>query len=244
MRFMILVVAVVGCCLLDLSWAWTTTTTTAVPVQHRRISTATPRTSQLLAAATSDSSSQQQQQQRGSSNRRTNQQTQQDMLRFMDQPVAKTAVTAADLLLDDGTVQLVHCIVAAADGRKADNIVALQVQHLTTLCSVLVVVSGNSRPQNQAIASAVSKAVTEQGLSTTAVPTEGTAESGWMLLDYGSVMVHIMTPKSRLFYNVEGQWKDGAVPLDLSHILVPNTVMIPADQTSTAETEEDDPFWS
>ena len=61
-----------------------------------------------------------------------------------------------------------------------------------------------------------------------------------MILDYGSVMVHVMTPKSRLFYNVEGKWKQPqpmisspttaaatvmttAIPLDLSHLLVPNT---------------------
>ena len=34
---------------------------------------------------------------------------------------------------------------------------------------------------------------------------EGSADSGWILLDYGEVMVHIMTPKSRLFYDIEGQ---------------------------------------
>ena len=67
-----------------------------------------------------------------------------------------------------------------------------------------------------------------------------------MILDYGSVMVHVMTPKSRLFYNVEGKWKQPqpmmiissslsgtggtvmttAIPLDLSHLLVPNTATI------------------
>lgn len=208
-----------------------------------------------MASADSSSSQQQQQQQRGdnsntksSSRRRTNQQTQQDMLRFMDQPVVKPATfSAADAALDTATLDLVHCIVRAADGRKAENIRALAVQHLTTLTSALVVVSGNSRPQNQAISAAVSQAVAEAGFFASNVAVEGTAESGWMLLDYGSVMVHVMTPKSRLFYNVEGQWKDSAVSLDLSAILVPNTVPNSSSDAAAVIVEpvqEDDPFWS
>jgi ribosome-associated protein len=115
------------------------------------------------------------------------------------------------VVLDETELDLIHTIVRAADGRKAENIVALYVAHITTLTSVLIVVSGNSRPQNQAIGTAIRTAVTARSIPTlTNVPPpsiEGTAESGWMILDYGSIMVHIMTPKSRLFYNIEGKWK-------------------------------------
>lgn len=165
-------------------------------------------------------------------------------MRFMDQPVAaNTAPSPADLRPDEAVVALVHCIVRAADGRKADNICAYHVHHLTSLTSALVCVSGNSRPQNQAICAAVSAAVAADQLGPP-VSVEGTAESGWMLLDYGSVMVHVMTPKSRLFYNVEGQWKDkNAVPMDVSAILVPNT-MVAADAPPPVAAEELDPFWS
>jgi ribosome-associated protein len=135
-------------------------------------------------------------------------------------------------VLDDSVVTLMHCIVRAADGRKAENIVALYVAHLTTMTSVLVVVSGNSRPQNQAICAAIRTAVSDlnqnlqlnnddndsnsnsnsETIKSSVVQyaqpgIEGSAESGWMILDYGSVMVHVMTPKSRLFYNIEGKWK-------------------------------------
>jgi ribosome-associated protein len=191
----------------------------------------------------------------------SNQQTQQDMIRFMEQPVAaRTTITAQDVMVDDATLALVECIVRAADGRKGEQIAAWIVQHVTTLTSVLVVVSGNSRPQNQAIGNAISQAVLDANLLPTSSSSskvsqrtgpmiEGTAESGWMLIDYGSVMVHIMTPKSRLFYNVEGQWRDSAVPIDLSAMLVPNTGA-PSSSTASATidamepTREDDPFWS
>jgi ribosome-associated protein len=201
---------------------------------------------------------QQQRQQQQRQRQPSNQQTQQDMIRFMEQPVAtRTTITAQDILVDDATMALVECIVRAADGRKGEQIAAWIVQHVTTLTSVLVVVSGNSRPQNQAIGNAISQAVLEANLlptlptsSLSSKPTgpaiEGTAESGWMLIDYGSVMVHIMTPKSRLFYNVEGQWRDSAVAIDLSAMLVPNSGS-PSSATTinTMEpTQEDDPFWS
>ena len=102
---------------------------------------------------------------------------------------------------EDPSSDLVRCIARAADGRKAENIVALRVSPVTTLTNFLVIVSGNSRPQNQAIAAAIRNDVSEQfdvRPLGSGVP-EGTAESGWMLLDYGDVMVHIFTPRSRLY---------------------------------------------
>jgi ribosome-associated protein len=104
-------------------------------------------------------------------------------------------------LTDD--LVLVRSIVKAGDGRKAEDIVGLQVAQVSTLTSYMVFLSGNSRPQNQAIAAAIADQVEEEfGIHKNP---QGTADSGWMVLDYGSVMVHIMTPKSRLFYDVEGQ---------------------------------------
>lgn len=125
--------------------------------------------------------------------------------------------------------------------RKAEDIRALRVSKITAVTSFIIVVSGNSRPQNQAISAAIVKAAEEdygRGLRNGGVP-EGTADSGWILLDYGDVMVHIMTPRSRLFYDIEGQWKGGE-DMDLSDVLVPNTLV----QESNSLDGEDDPFWS
>lgn len=174
----------------------------------------------------------------------------QEMLHFMDAPPSESVDR---LPVDSETINLVRCIAKAADGRKAEEVVALQVHEISSLTSFLVILSGNSRPQNQAIAAAIRKDVEEQfGLKPggKGVP-EGTAESGWMVLDYGAVMVHIMTPKSRLFYNVEGQWRDkGGEYLDLSDILIPNKMEDRSDDAVDGgafglnEKDEDDPFWS
>jgi ribosome-associated protein len=179
------------------------------------------------------------------------------MIEFMEQPVdnlaGDSATTQSVPPEQDDVADLVRCIVKAADGRKAEDIVALRVAHVSTLTTFLVILSGNSRPQNQAIAAAITKDVAEKYHMTpggTGVP-EGSPESGWMVLDYGSVMVHIMTPKSRLYYNVEGQWRDkGGEAMDLSDILIPNSAVLGDSSSpnnnngSEALRAEDDPFWS
>eukprot|EP00560_Eucampia_antarctica_P004840 CAMPEP_0197832064 /NCGR_PEP_ID=MMETSP1437-20131217/13134_1 /TAXON_ID=49252 ORGANISM="Eucampia antarctica, Strain CCMP1452" /NCGR_SAMPLE_ID=MMETSP1437 /ASSEMBLY_ACC=CAM_ASM_001096 /LENGTH=232 /DNA_ID=CAMNT_0043435241 /DNA_START=232 /DNA_END=930 /DNA_ORIENTATION=- len=154
---------------------------------------------------------------------------------------------------DDEFLPLVYAICKAADDRKADNIVATRVSASTSLTDWIVICSGNSRPQNNAIASNIRDEIEkhygdEFSLLGNGVP-EGNADSGWIVLDYASVMVHIMTPKSRLFYDIEGKWNDeskGDVQnLDLTPILVPNSVLAQQESTTEEETsEEDDPFWS
>lgn len=150
---------------------------------------------------------------------------------------------------DDELASLVNCIVKAADGRKADNVVAIRVSKVSTITSFVIICTGNSRPQNQAIASIVKNEVSEKFdmlPGATGVP-EGSADSGWTVLDYGSVMVHVMTPRSRLYYNVEGKWKDqGGEYMDVSLAIMPNAPSADDDSSGTMEglSEEEDPFWS
>lgn len=123
-----------------------------------------------------------------------------DSLDFIERKHGNLVGDTPDLTED---LEMVRTIVKAADGRKADNIVALQVAQITTVTSYMVVLSGSSRPQNQAIAAAIMDDMEEiHGIHQNP---QGTADSGWMVVDYGSIMVHIMTPKSRLYYNIEGQ---------------------------------------
>jgi ribosome-associated protein len=183
--------------------------------------------------------------------------SQAEMVQFMELPTR--AATSGlgpqrpQYALDTSLQHLIQCIVTAADGRKAADIVVLQVEHVTTLTSALVILSGNSRPQNQAICAAIQASAKEQVEDAAVVPIQGTADSGWMLLDYGSVMVHVMTPKSRLYYNVEGQWRNkGGVALDISQWLLPlgppGATSAPealgSPTTDTGLVDLDDPFWS
>jgi ribosome-associated protein len=177
------------------------------------------------------------------------------MLEFIETPMETTVGKSSSSLendaLDDSLLDLSEAIVRAADARKAEDIVVLDVHHVSTVSSVIIVLSGNSRPQNSAITTAITKDVFEQFHQKPfphGVP-EGNAASGWILLDYGSVMVHVMTPKSRLFYNIEGQFRNkGAVEIDMSHAITPNRVMADDNMDSSdnqaSEEEEVDPFWT
>lgn len=147
--------------------------------------------------------------------------------------------------LDKDVMDMLRIIVQAADGRKASEIVALHVTSCTSLCDVMVICSGNSRLQNQAIAKSITTEMLENNLnSSRRLPQEGTANSGWILLDYGNVMVHIMTPKSRLYYNMEGQWVEkGGQYMSLEHWIQQQPT---SSNGSTMEnlTQTNDPFWS
>jgi len=180
-----------------------------------------------------------------------------DMINFINEPV--TASGSVDQSYvdegppeDDELAPLVRTIAKAADMRKSESIVAMRVSKVTTVSGFVVICTGNSKPQNQAIAAAIQDDVEEAygdsvGLTGNGVP-EGTADSGWILLDFGDVMVHVMTPKSRLFYDIEGQWKEkGGEYMNLDDVLLPNAGDMPAAQVSGTMdgiSEEDDPFWS
>jgi len=150
---------------------------------------------------------------------------------------------------DDELAPFVRAIVKAADMRKAEGIIAMRISKVTTVAGFVIICTGNSRPQNQAIAAAIQDDIEEEfgyGLRGNGVP-EGSADSGWILLDFGDVMVHVMTPKSRLFYDIEGQWKGkGGEYMNLDDILIPNKVPEAAALSGamTGISEEDDPFWS
>jgi len=164
----------------------------------------------------------------------------QEQIDFMLENTLDDVIDEPDLTED---LTLAKIIVKAADDRKAEDIVCVQVAQVTTMTCFLVILSGNSRPQNQAIAASIMEDVEEQvGIKRNP---EGTADSGWMILDYGSVMVHIMTPRSRSYYDIEGQWREkGGTGVDVKDILVPNKVVQSSSDTMEGLTEEEDPFWS
>jgi len=116
-----------------------------------------------------------------------------------------------------------------------------------------VFVTGNSRPRNKAIARGVADAVSENGNDWTH-RLEGTADSGWMLVDCGGILVNVMTPKSRSFYDLEGRWKGGEI-VDLTGVVGPpegwGEDNDSEDRDSGVEKitidkydEASDPFWS
>jgi ribosome-associated protein len=93
----------------------------------------------------------------------------------------------------------------AADDRKGGDILILNVQEVSYLSDYFVIVTGFSRTQVRAIADAMQKAAVEQ-CDRSHTHIEGQSDSSWVVLDYGDVIAHIMTPEARQFYSLEAFW--------------------------------------
>lgn len=119
--------------------------------------------------------------------------------------VANSAVKPTEADTDDATEKLALTIAEAASDRKAGDIVLLKVTEVSYLADYFVMVTGYSRVQVRAIASAIEQKV-EQEWQRRPLRMEGQAEGTWVLQDYGEVIVHIMMPKEREFYNLEAFW--------------------------------------
>ena len=97
-------------------------------------------------------------------------------------------------------------IAACADQYKAMDIRAYDVRGLTMLADVFLVCHAASEPQMRAISHAVVDGLKEIGIRP--LHEEGTFHGGWMILDYGSVIVHIFREEARAFYDLDGFWAD------------------------------------
>jgi ribosome-associated protein len=94
----------------------------------------------------------------------------------------------------------------AALDKKGEEFVALEVGSRTILADTFAIVTGRSKVQTRAIADAIIEAVETGGGRVGRK--EGYSEGSWILLDIGSVVVHVFTPEQRTFYNLERLWSD------------------------------------
>ena len=101
--------------------------------------------------------------------------------------------------------ELAHRIVEIASDKKANDIVMLRMAELTTMADFFVICSGRSDRQVQALSGAIVDELREAGVRPLGI--EGRASS-WVLLDFGSVIVHVFAPEEREFYGLERLWSN------------------------------------
>ena len=116
--------------------------------------------------------------------------------------------------------ELALVAVKALDEKKGQEISAIEIADLTTLADYFVIASGTSNTQINALCDAVEKAMKEQ-TEEPLLRREGHRDGTWVLLDYGSLCVHVFSQEAREFYDLERLWRDGK-PLDLSGVLKEN----------------------
>lgn len=101
-------------------------------------------------------------------------------------------------------LDLARRIVELAEDKKAADIVLLDLAGLTSLADHFVICSGGSDRQLEAIADGIVSGLRDEKVRP--FGREGTAASHWILVDFGSVIVHIFTPPERDFYQLERHW--------------------------------------
>jgi ribosome-associated protein len=116
------------------------------------------------------------------------------------EPQATTSLSA---------IETARIMVDAATDRKAQDILLLDVRKISSLADYFVMCTASVDRQIRAVMEAV-----EEALDAVNVPPykrEGTPADGWVLLDYGDVIMHIFSPDQRGFYRLEALWDQAQV---------------------------------
>ena len=100
--------------------------------------------------------------------------------------------------------KLLDIVLTSLDNGKATDVDIFDVKKITSMSDYILIASGNSRRQVNALADKLIQNVKENKFETLGV--EGKAEGEWVLVDLGDIIVHIMHPSSREYYQLEKLW--------------------------------------
>ncbi len=96
-------------------------------------------------------------------------------------------------------------IVDLLSDRQAEDIVLLEIGAVASFTDYFVIATAQNSRHMASLLDAFHKELANEGIKS--LRTEGAADSGWILVDFGAVIVHLFTPDDRLLYNLEGLWE-------------------------------------
>jgi len=108
------------------------------------------------------------------------------------------------------SLELARHIVEVIADKKGEDVLLLDIRDISILADYFVIGSTTSERQAKAIVGGI-KQETKQSFDVRPLHIEGESASGWVLMDYGSIVVHLFTPEMRAYYDLEGLWRDGRV---------------------------------
>ena len=109
----------------------------------------------------------------------------------------------------DAALKIAHILYE----KKARDIRALDVRQLTVICDYMVIASGRNSNQVRAMADEVEDLMAQEGVTPRRL--EGANEGRWVVMDYGTVLVHLFHEEERDYYHLERLWEDGTNRLEL-----------------------------
>lgn len=106
--------------------------------------------------------------------------------------------------------ELAQRVVDLMDERQAEDVVMLDISQVSSFTDYFVIATALNARHMGALLDAFNKELANEGVKS--LRTEGDANSGWVLVDFGPVIVHLFTPEERQFYNLEALWQRTGVP--------------------------------
>ena len=116
-----------------------------------------------------------------------------------------TAIQSAATVSPQRSLQLALAAAHSAEDNKGQNVTVLDLRDQTVIFDYFVIATGSSQRQLRAISDAIDD-VLQKELGHPRLGTEGYQDSKWILLDYGSVIVHLFDTTSRDYYALEDLW--------------------------------------
>jgi len=119
-------------------------------------------------------------------------------------PAAEEKTVEERVEIPADSADLAHRIVEIASDKKGNDIVMLRTAEVTSMADFFVICSGRSDRQVAALSGAIVDELRDDGIRPLGI--EGRGSSRWVLLDYGSVIVHVFAPEEREYYGLERLW--------------------------------------
>ncbi|MCR2820466.1 ribosome silencing factor [Lederbergia panacisoli] len=107
------------------------------------------------------------------------------------------------------TKELLKTVVKAADDKRAEDIVVLNMQGISFIADYFLICHGNSEKQVQAIAREIKDEANKVGIGVNKM--EGFDEAKWVLIDMGNIIAHVFHRDDRSYYNLERLWGDAPI---------------------------------
>lgn len=110
-------------------------------------------------------------------------------------------------------LEMAHAIINTLEEKKGEEILLMDLQKVASFTDYFIICSGTSDRMLDALADAVVATMKAKFEKNGRI--EGKASSGWLLVDYGSILVHLFSPDQRDFYRLEDLWHEGKTLLHL-----------------------------
>ena len=116
-------------------------------------------------------------------------------------------------------IEIAKKAAAILDAKKAQDIQVIYIEKISSVADYFVIAGATSTTQVKALSDEIEVKLAEQGKEPLRI--DGFSSGSWIVLDYGSVLIHVMQANMREFYKLERIWADGET-VDLSDILKPD----------------------